>query len=86
MQVNCELANELASNANENSLALNRVEGGELFERVLNEDFELSERACSIFMRQITMACEYIHSRNVVHLDLKVPALFSFIRLEARVL
>ena len=48
------------------------VEGGELFERVICDDFVLTERACSIFMRQICEAIEYVHSKHVVHLDMKV--------------
>lgn len=50
----------------------NRVEGGELFDRVLDEKFVLTEKACSIFMRQICDAMEYIHEHNIIHLDLKV--------------
>ncbi|XP_058066196.1 probable serine/threonine-protein kinase DDB_G0277165 [Anopheles bellator] len=47
------------------------VEGGELFDRVLDEKFILTERACSIFMRQICDAVAYIHGNNIIHLDMK---------------
>lgn len=49
-----------------------RVSGGELFERIIDDDFILTERACVSFMRQTCRAMEYIHSRNIVHLDMKV--------------
>ncbi|XP_061518337.1 probable serine/threonine-protein kinase MARK-C isoform X2 [Anopheles gambiae] len=47
------------------------VEGGELFDRVLDEKFVLTEKACSIFMRQICDAVAYIHGNNIIHLDMK---------------
>lgn len=49
-----------------------RIEGGELFDRVLDDKFILTEKACSIFMRQICEAMDYIHEHNIIHLDLKV--------------
>lgn len=49
-----------------------RVQGGELFERVIDEDFVLTERACACFMKQICEAMEYMHSKKIVHLDMKV--------------
>ncbi|XP_035898777.1 MAP/microtubule affinity-regulating kinase 3 isoform X4 [Anopheles stephensi] len=47
------------------------VEGGELFDRVLDEKFVLTEKACAIFMRQICDAVAYIHGNNIIHLDMK---------------
>ncbi|XP_058828981.1 calcium/calmodulin-dependent protein kinase type IV isoform X6 [Topomyia yanbarensis] len=52
-------------------MVMELVEGGELFDRVLDEKFILTERACAIFMRQICEAVGYIHGNNIVHLDLK---------------
>lgn len=48
-----------------------RVSGGELFERIIDEDFELTERECIKYMRQISAGVEYIHKQGIVHLDLK---------------
>lgn len=48
-----------------------RIEGGELFERVIEEDYVLTEKACTVFIRQICEAVDFLHSRNVLHLDLK---------------
>lgn len=45
--------------------------GGELFERVVADDFTLTERDCILFMRQICEGVEYMHTKSVVHLDLK---------------
>lgn len=55
-----------------------RITGGELFERVIDENFELDEAACEKFMRQILQGVEYIHSQHVIHLDLKVPVTFKY--------
>lgn len=49
-----------------------RVEGGELFDRVIGDDFVLTEKAVTIFMRQICEGVQFIHSKNILHLDLKV--------------
>ena len=45
--------------------------GGELFERVVAEDFDLTEAECVVFLQQICSGAEYLHSRSVIHLDLK---------------
>ncbi|XP_015910171.1 myosin light chain kinase, smooth muscle [Parasteatoda tepidariorum] len=52
-------------------LILELIEGGELFERVISDDFVLTEKACSIFVRQICEGVEYMHSKNILHLDMK---------------
>lgn len=56
----------------ESLVAFRRIQGGELFERVIDEDFVLTERACACFMKQICEAMEYIHSNKIIHLDMKV--------------
>lgn len=57
--------------AQEMCLVTELVEGGELFERIVNDDFELTEKKAAIFVRQICEGVEYMHSCNIVHLDLK---------------
>ncbi|VDO03439.1 unnamed protein product [Rodentolepis nana] len=53
------------------TLIMELITGGELFERVIDESFELDEATCEKFMRQILQGVEYIHSQHIVHLDLK---------------
>ena len=48
-----------------------RVEGGELFDRVIDDEFVLTERVCTVFMRQVCEAMQFIHRNNILHLDLK---------------
>lgn len=48
-----------------------RVEGGELFDRVIDDDYILTEKACVIILRQLCQAMEFVHRNNIVHLDLK---------------
>ena len=49
-----------------------RILGGELFDRVICDDFILTERACVMFMRQICEGMAYMHTKHILHLDMKV--------------
>ena len=53
------------------TLTLVSMTGGELFQRVLRED-SLTESEIAFYLRQLLLAVEHMHSKNVVHLDLKV--------------
>nr|XP_060627597.1 myosin light chain kinase 2, skeletal/cardiac muscle [Anolis sagrei ordinatus] len=47
------------------------VEGGELFERIIDEDYPLTEVDCMVFVRQICDGILFMHQMQVLHLDLK---------------
>ncbi|XP_065320878.1 myosin light chain kinase 3-like isoform X2 [Gordionus sp. m RMFG-2023] len=47
------------------------VSGGELFEKVVDEDFCLTEKDCQNYVRQICLALQYLHTHSIIHLDLK---------------
>lgn len=42
-----------------------------MFERVIEEDYVLTEKACTVFIRQICEGVDFLHSRDILHLDLK---------------
>ncbi|XP_022662812.1 myosin light chain kinase family member 4-like isoform X2 [Varroa jacobsoni] len=53
-------------------LILELIRGGELFERVIDDDFVLTEKACTVFLRQICEGLSYMHyEAQVLHLDMK---------------
>merc|ERR1719367_1182942 len=45
--------------------------GGDLITRTAPDNFDLTERKCQIFIRQIVRGVQFIHSQRILHLDLK---------------
>jgi myosin-light-chain kinase len=52
-------------------LIMELITGGELFERVIDDDFILTERLCELYMMQICEGVHFMHSCNIIHLDMK---------------
>ena len=53
------------------NLIIHRVAGGELFAYVAERE-KLDEEEASGYLRQIIDGVSYMHSQNIVHLDIKV--------------
>lgn len=47
------------------------VAGGELFERIVDDNYEHTEASSVGYMRQILEGIQYMHQQNIIHLDLK---------------
>ncbi|XP_062303102.1 myosin light chain kinase, smooth muscle isoform X1 [Osmerus eperlanus] len=47
------------------------IAGGELFERIVDDNFEHTEAASVLYMQQICEGIGYMHTQDIVHLDLK---------------
>lgn len=56
-------------------IILELMQGGELFERILQHG-KLSELVTRFYFRQMVLAVRYLHSEGITHRDLKV-ILFS---------
>ena len=54
------------------SLEFFSVSGGELFDRIIDEDYALSEDESRDYVRQLLLGVQHMHRKNIVHLDLKV--------------
>ncbi|XP_027630070.1 myosin light chain kinase 2, skeletal/cardiac muscle [Tupaia chinensis] len=52
-------------------LFMEYIEGGELFERIVDEDYQLTEVDTMVFVRQICEGILFMHKMRVLHLDLK---------------
>uniref|UniRef100_A0A8C4YN93 Protein kinase domain-containing protein n=1 Tax=Gopherus evgoodei TaxID=1825980 RepID=A0A8C4YN93_9SAUR len=52
-------------------MVMEYVAGGELFERIVDDDFEHTEPNSIQYMRQILEGIQYVHRQSIVHLDLK---------------
>ncbi|XP_060044308.1 myosin light chain kinase 2, skeletal/cardiac muscle [Erinaceus europaeus] len=52
-------------------LFMEYIEGGELFERIVDEDYPLTEVDTMVFVRQICDGILFMHKMMVLHLDLK---------------
>ena len=63
--------NSAYENPREVIMIMEFIGGGELFEKVVADDFTLTEHDCVLFMRQICAAIGYMHQKHIVHLDLK---------------
>ncbi|XP_026229532.1 myosin light chain kinase family member 4 isoform X2 [Anabas testudineus] len=52
-------------------LVLEYVGGGELFDRIIDENYTLMELDAVVFIRQICEGLQYMHKMYILHLDLK---------------
>lgn len=48
------------------------VGGGELFDRIIDENYTLMELDAVVFIRQICEGLQHMHKMYILHLDLKV--------------
>ncbi|XP_048031210.1 myosin light chain kinase, smooth muscle-like isoform X2 [Megalobrama amblycephala] len=55
----------------ETVMVLEYIAGGELFERIVDENFEHNEPNSVNYMRQILEGVQYMHRKHIIHLDLK---------------
>uniref|UniRef100_A0A914GXA4 Protein kinase domain-containing protein n=1 Tax=Globodera rostochiensis TaxID=31243 RepID=A0A914GXA4_GLORO len=66
-----QIYDAFATTDNDVILIMEIVEGGELFDRVADDSYILTEMAVALIMFQICEAIRYIHSQHIIHLDLK---------------
>ncbi|MGH0155751.1 UNVERIFIED_CONTAM: hypothetical protein FKN15_029916 [Acipenser sinensis] len=66
--VQCQAAFE---NRSDIVMVMEYIAGGELFERIVDDNFEHTEPTSVCYMRQILEGVQYMHHSNIVHLDLK---------------
>lgn len=55
------------------------VGGGELFDRIIDENYTLMELDAVVFIRQICEGLQHMHKMYVLHLDLKVTKQLPFV-------
>ncbi|XP_041830846.1 myosin light chain kinase, smooth muscle-like isoform X2 [Melanotaenia boesemani] len=52
-------------------MVMEYIAGGELFERIVDDNFEHTEPTSARYMQQILQGMQYVHKQNIIHLDLK---------------
>ncbi|XP_008936104.1 PREDICTED: myosin light chain kinase family member 4 [Merops nubicus] len=52
-------------------LVMEYVEGGELFDRIIDENYNLTEMDTILFIKHICEGIQYMHQMYILHLDLK---------------
>lgn len=55
-------------------IVLELMEGGELFDRIRQTPYGLSEKNAKLIFYQVVLAVHYLHERGIAHRDLKVFA------------
>ena len=56
------------------------IAGGELFDRIADPNYKMTEAEAIKYMRQICQGLQHMHENNIVHLDLKVRFKYQTIR------
>lgn len=62
---------EIFESKGEITMIVQFVSGGDLFERITSDMFDLTENVCIQYIKQIAEALAFMHEVNAVHLDVK---------------
>uniref|UniRef100_A0A4W4DML5 Protein kinase domain-containing protein n=1 Tax=Electrophorus electricus TaxID=8005 RepID=A0A4W4DML5_ELEEL len=66
-------------------LVLEYVDGGELFDRIIDENYKLTELDTVMFIRQICEGLRHMHKMYILHLDLKPENILCVSRLTNKI-
>uniref|UniRef100_A0A3B1IXP3 Myosin light chain kinase family member 4 n=1 Tax=Astyanax mexicanus TaxID=7994 RepID=A0A3B1IXP3_ASTMX len=66
-------------------LVLEYVDGGELFDRIIDENYKLTELDSVMFIRQICEGLRHMHKMYILHLDLKPENILCVSRLTNKI-
>jgi len=53
------------------------LSGGELFDQVADEGYQMTEAEVIRYIRQVCDGLQHMHEQNIVHLDIKVVKHFT---------
>ena len=51
------------------------LSGGEVFEKIIDDSYELTEKEVIGYIQQVCQGLKFMHNKSIIHLDIKVNIL-----------
>ena len=48
------------------------LSGGEVFEKIIDDSYELTEKEVIGYVQQVCQGLKFMHNKSIIHLDIKV--------------
>ena len=48
------------------------LSGGEVFEKIIDDNYELTEKEVVGYIQQVCQGLKFMHNKSIIHLDIKV--------------
>ncbi|KAF8563036.1 hypothetical protein P879_12005, partial [Paragonimus westermani] len=62
---------EAFEDKDEIAMVMELLTGGELFDRIADDNYQMSEAEVANYIRQVCEGIQHMHDNNIIHLDVK---------------